>query len=101
MVEITLWILLGIGLLGFAFTSSGLLLARDVYDQVHYLAPGSLIGSVAIAAAILIRENLSQLGVKTILISLVLLVSNPVLSHLVLRAARIRREQQVSPRERL
>lgn len=97
--EIILWTLLGMGVLGFSFTSLGLLMTRDVYNQVHYLAPGSLIGSVAIAAAIIVREHLSALGAKTILISILLLVSNPVLSHLILRAARIRGGQPMTPEE--
>jgi multicomponent Na+:H+ antiporter subunit G len=96
--ETIVGILLGIGVLGFAFTALGLLFSRDVYNQIHYLAPGSIFGSVAFAAAALVHEGLSQSGAKSILIALILLISNPVLSHATARAARIRRNQQVLPK---
>ena len=96
MSEIAVAVLLVIGVLGFAFTSIGILVCRDVFDQIHYLAPGSLIGSVAISAAVLLHGGFSQAGSKSILIAILLLVSNPVLSHATARAARIRRKQQLS-----
>jgi multicomponent Na+:H+ antiporter subunit G len=96
--EIAVGGLLTIGVLGFVFTSVGLLLTRDTFDLIHYLAPGSLIGSVAIAAAVVVDNGLSQAGMKAILIAILLLVSNPVLSHAIARAARIRRKQQLQLR---
>ena len=95
--EIVVGVLLAIGVLGFAFTSIGILVCRDVFDQIHYLAPGSLVGSVAISAAVLLHGGFSQAGSKSILIAILLLLSNPVLSHATARAARIRRKQQLSP----
>lgn len=91
-------ILLGAGVLGFLITAVGLLVSGDVYDQIHFLAPGSLIGSVAIPAAVLVHEGFSQAGAKAILIGILLAVSNPVLSHATARAARIRRKNQLAPR---
>jgi multicomponent Na+:H+ antiporter subunit G len=91
-------ILLGIGVLGFAFTALGLLFSRDLYNQIHYLAPGSIFGSLAFAAASVIHEGFSQSGTKAIVIALILLISNPVLSHVTARAGRIRRHQQILPK---
>jgi multicomponent Na+:H+ antiporter subunit G len=91
-------VLLGIGVLGFAFTALGLLFSRDLYNQIHYLAPGSIFGSLAFAAAAVVHEGFSQSGTKAILIALILLISNPVLSHATARAGRIRRSQQVLPK---
>lgn len=96
--EIAVGILLAIGVLGFAFTSLGLLITHDAFDQIHYLAPGSLIGSVAIPAAVIVHGGFSQAGAKAILIAVLLLVTNPVLSHAIGRAARIRRKQQLEPK---
>jgi multicomponent Na+:H+ antiporter subunit G len=90
--------LLFIGVLGFAFTSIGLLFAKDLYDQIHYLAPGSLVGSIAFGAAVLVHEGFSQSGTKAILIVILLLLSNPVLSHATARAGRVRRNQQILPK---
>jgi multicomponent Na+:H+ antiporter subunit G len=98
MTETIVAVLLSIGVLGFLFTALGLLFSRDLYNQIHYLAPGSIVGSVAFAAAAIVHEGFSQSGTKAILIALILLISNPVLSHATARAGRIRRNQQVLPR---
>jgi multicomponent Na+:H+ antiporter subunit G len=97
MSEIAAAVLLTIGVLGFAFTSIGLLVSRDVFDQIHYLAPGSLIGSISISGAVLLHGGFSQAGAKSVLIALLLVLSNPVLSHATARAHRIRRKQQLPP----
>lgn len=96
--EIVVGVLLAIGVLSFAFTSLGLLFSRDLYDQIHYLAPGSIVGSIAFVAAVLVHEGLSQSGAKALLIGILLLVSNPVLSHAIARAGRVRRNQQIWPK---
>lgn len=96
--EIIVCVLLIIGVSGFAVTSIGLLLSDDMYEQIHFLAPGSLIGAVAIPAAVLVHDGFSQAGAKAILIAILLFFSNPVLSHATARAGRIRRMQQLAPR---
>jgi monovalent cation/proton antiporter MnhG/PhaG subunit len=83
-------LLLLVGLLGCLVGSLGLLMFRNVYDQLHFLAPVSLAGGIAIPAAVVIHEGWSQAGAKAILIAVLLLVANPVLSHATARAERIR-----------
>lgn len=95
--DIAVWALLAIGVLGFLITAVGLFFVRDFYEQLHYLAPASLIGSVAIPAAVVVHEGLSQAGIKSILIAILLFWANPVLSHATLRAGRIRRKRQWQP----
>jgi len=95
--QIIVCVLLVIGVSGFAVTSLGLLLSDDLYDQIHFLAPGSLIGAVAIPAAVLVHDGFSQAGVKAILIAILLVISNPVLSHATARAGRVRRKRQLPP----
>lgn len=90
-------ILLAVGVAGFAMTSLGLLLNDDLFDQIHFLAPASLVGAVAIPAAVLVHTGFSQDGVKAILIAILLFVSNPVLSHATARAGRIRRKRRLAP----
>ncbi len=94
--EVATTVLLAIGVAGFAITSIGLVISDDVYDQIHFLAPGTLAGSLAIPAAVLLHEGLSQAGAKAILIGVLLFISNPVLSHATGRAARIRRKNQLA-----
>jgi monovalent cation/proton antiporter MnhG/PhaG subunit len=68
----------------------GVLAMRDAYDRLHYTAPATTIGPLAIAAAIVLRESFSAAGIKALLVALALLVTNPVLTHATARAARIR-----------
>jgi multicomponent Na+:H+ antiporter subunit G len=69
----------------------GVLLMRGVYDKLHYTSPATTLGAFAIAGAVLIRESFVQFGIKALLVAVVLLITNPVLSHATARAARIRR----------
>ena len=95
--DIAVSMLLVSGVLLYALTSAGLLLASEVNDQIHYLAPGTLIGSVVVTFAVLLHEGFSQAGVKAILIMTLLIISNPVLSHATARANRIRKVHQLPP----
>jgi multicomponent Na+:H+ antiporter subunit G len=69
----------------------GVLVMRDTYDKLHYTSPATTVGSLAIAAAVVVDQSLSQAGLKALLIFVVLLVSNPVLTHATARAARVHR----------
>jgi multicomponent Na+:H+ antiporter subunit G len=68
----------------------GVLVMGDAYDRLHFTAPATTIAPLAIAAAIVLEERLSAAGIKALLVALVLLVTNPVLTHATARAARIR-----------
>jgi monovalent cation/proton antiporter MnhG/PhaG subunit len=68
----------------------GVLVMRGVYDKLHYTAPATTLGAFAIAGAVLLRTPVVQFGIKTLLVTAALLVTNPVLSHATARAARIR-----------
>lgn len=67
----------------------GLLVARDVYDRLHFMGPATSVGPVLIAAAVVLEEALSTAGVKAILIALVLLCTGPTLTHAMARATRV------------
>ena len=68
----------------------GLLATSNPYDQLHFTGPATVIGPVAIAAAVLVDEPLSSAGIKSVLVALVLLGTGPVLVHATARAARVR-----------
>lgn len=70
-------------------TSIGVLVSRDVYRRLHYLAPAATVGVVAVAAAIVVREGLDQAGIKAVVTAAILFVMNPILTHATARAARI------------
>jgi monovalent cation/proton antiporter MnhG/PhaG subunit len=67
----------------------GLLAMRDVYDRLHYAAPGAF-GAALIATAVLVQESFSLIGNKALATGAVLLLTGPVLAHVTARTARIR-----------
>src|SRR6266545_5020513 len=69
---------------------AALLVMRDAYDRLHFTAPATTIAPLAIAAAVVLEESLSAAGIKALLVALVLLATNPVLTHATARAARVR-----------
>ena len=72
------------------FSTLGLVLMKDINERLHYLAPPSTVSVFLIAAAIVIKEGLSQATTKAILAAVALALTNPVLTHATARAARVR-----------
>src|ERR687884_1039782 len=98
-VSVAVLLILGVGIE--LICCLGGFVMRGVYDRLHYTGPASF-GAVLIAAAVVVREGLSQqLSVKAILIAAVLLVVSPILVHVTGRAARLRErgELQAQPHE--
>lgn len=96
-VNISIWVLLGVGAITFIFMSVALITIQDFYEKLHYLAPAATIGITAFAAAIVIQESLSQAGIKAILVALLLAVTSPVLAHATARAGRLQHKKQWPP----
>lgn len=90
MSEVAVAVLLGLGVGSALLSAVGLLATRNPYDQLHFTGPATVVGPVAIAAAVLVEEPLSSAGVKAVLIALVMLATGPVLIHATARAARVR-----------
>jgi multicomponent Na+:H+ antiporter subunit G len=83
-------VLLGLGVLVTLISCVGVLAMPNVFDRLHYTAPATTIGAFAIALSIVVEEGWSAASVKALVVFLLLLVTNPVLSHATARAARIR-----------
>lgn len=87
------WAVDALLLLGFivALTFAlGVLLARNVYQRLHYMAPIAMLAAPLIVAAVFINELFSAAGIQALLIGFLLILMNPVLTHATARAARIR-----------
>jgi monovalent cation/proton antiporter MnhG/PhaG subunit len=85
------WALLGAGVAVLLLCVLGLLLARDVYDRLHFTGPAATIAPAAFALAVVLDEGpLSQAGIKSVLIAVTLVLLNGVLVHATARAIRIR-----------
>jgi monovalent cation/proton antiporter MnhG/PhaG subunit len=88
--EVVVAVLLGLGVGSALLSALGLLATSDAYDRLHFTGPATVIGPVAIAAAVLVEEPLSSAGIKSVLVALIMLGTGPVLIHATARAGRIR-----------
>jgi multicomponent Na+:H+ antiporter subunit G len=68
----------------------GILVMKDFYERLHYMAPVATVSAFCILLAVLIQTGWGQATIKTALVFLVLLFMNAVLTHATARAARIR-----------
>jgi multisubunit Na+/H+ antiporter MnhG subunit len=84
------WVLLAAGAGLQLFAVAGLVLLPDTLDRLHFLAPSSL-AAVLIAAAIVVRESFSQIGISALLLAGLLLFTGPVLAHVTARAIAVAR----------
>lgn len=73
----------------------GVVVMRDVYDKLHFTGPATILGPLALAAAIVVQEGLSQAGIKALLVAALLLAANPVLTHATGRALYIRQRDHL------
>ena len=89
--DIAVAALLAAVVLSAAVSAIGVLLAKDVYDRLQFSFGISAVGVWAMAAAVLVKESVSQAGIKSILIAIIVFFMNSVLTHATARAARIRR----------
>ncbi|HEY2800291.1 MAG TPA: monovalent cation/H(+) antiporter subunit G [Chthoniobacterales bacterium] len=77
----------------------GLLVMRNPYDRLHAIAPASILPPLFVAAAVLVANGFSASGFKVIAVALVLIVSGPLLTHAIARAARIRETGEIALRD--
>jgi multicomponent Na+:H+ antiporter subunit G len=77
-------------------TCAGALVARDVFDRLHLVAPAAVLGGPLVCAAVLVNESLNQGGLHAILVAVVLLATGPVLTHATARAVHVRRRGAVT-----
>ncbi len=68
----------------------GMLLMKDLFERLHYMASVTTVSAFCILVAVVIEEGWGQATIKTILVFVVLLLMNAVLTHATARAARVR-----------
>jgi len=93
--SIAVAVLLGFGVLVELACCIGVLVMDDAFDKLHYLGPAAIVGPLAVAAAVIVRESLSEAGIKAILTAALLIVASPVLSHATARALYIRQRDHI------
>jgi multicomponent Na+:H+ antiporter subunit G len=92
--------LLAVGVIVELLCCVGVLVMDDAYDKLHYLGPAAIVGPLAVAIAIVVRESFSQAGIKALLTAGLLLIASPVMSHATARALYIRQRDHIEPTPR-
>jgi multisubunit Na+/H+ antiporter MnhG subunit len=90
--EIVAGVLLFTGIALELAAALGVVAMRGVLQRVHYTGL-AMIGSVPIAAAVVVRESFSLASTGPLLLCGYLLVSSPVLAHVTARAAGVPSEE--------
>jgi multicomponent Na+:H+ antiporter subunit G len=90
MLDLIAYVLLGVGVAAVLVSCVGVLVMPNVFDKLHYTAPAATVGVFAIAAAVVVEEGWSAASLKSTLVFLLVLITNPIVTHATARAARIR-----------
>jgi multicomponent Na+:H+ antiporter subunit G len=85
-VEVLVWVAVVTSLL----CCLGIVVMKDFFERLHYMATVSTIASVALLIAVVIEHGWGQAAIKMSLIVVVLFLMNAVLTHATARAARVR-----------
>jgi monovalent cation/proton antiporter MnhG/PhaG subunit len=81
----------------------GLVVMRRTSDRLHYASAGYTVGPFFVLAAILVREQLSSIGLATLAATALIFLPGPVLVHATARvvARTERRKSDFVPTEHL
>jgi monovalent cation/proton antiporter MnhG/PhaG subunit len=88
--EVVIGVLLGAAVLLVLVSSVGVLVMRDVYQRLHYVAPIAVVAPLLVAVAVTVKEGWDENTGATWLALGFVVVTTPFLSHATVRAARIR-----------
>ncbi len=78
-------VLMGAGVAVQALCCVGVARMRSALAAVHYTAPGG-VAALLVAAALLVRDGLSQSSGRGLMLAALLILSGPVLAHATARA---------------
>lgn len=63
------------------------LLARDVFDSLHFLGPATVFAPWLVAIAVIVKFSSTESAIKVILLALAFILSGPVLTHATAKTA--------------
>jgi multicomponent Na+:H+ antiporter subunit G len=81
------------GVVVLAFSCLGVVVMPGALARLHYVSAASL-GAVLVAAAVLVRDGASLIGVKAVLVAAFVVATSPVLAHATARAIHARAERR-------
>jgi multicomponent Na+:H+ antiporter subunit G len=76
-----------------AFACVGVLAMPGALARLHYVSVSAL-GVVLVAAAVLVHDGASLIGLKAVLVAAFLVATSPVLAHATARAIHVRAERR-------
>jgi len=88
--EIAVDLLLALAVIVALASATGVLVMRDAYQKLHYVAPLSLVSTVLVGLAVLLQSGWSTNSAQTWLAVLFVVVVSPFVSHATMRAAKVR-----------
>ena len=94
-VEVLVWVAVATTLV----CCLGIVVMKNLYERLHYMATVSTVATVALLAAVVIEQGWGQAAIKMSLIVVVLFLMNAVLTHATARAARVRELGHWQPAE--
>ncbi len=96
LVHATAGVLVAIAVLLTLLGSLGLIVMRDPWQRLHFIAPSSTLGAALLTAAIGLESG-AKAAVKPLLVTLLLTALNGVVSHALARAAYVREHGRWPP----
>ena len=90
-------VLLGLAAVVVLVSSAGILVMRDTYQKLHYVAPIAVVAPVIVALAVLVQSGWTENSGETWLGLLFMVAGGPFLAHATIRAARIREKGDWRP----
>lgn len=88
-------VLLTIGVAAELLSCLGVVVMRTTADRLHYVSAGYTVGPFFVLAALLVREQLSQIGLDSIAAVFLLFLFGPVVTHATARVVRLHDVGQV------
>lgn len=84
-------VLLVVGLVAMAGSCAGIAVMDDPLDRLHLVTPATMIGAVAVSAAVVVRDGLSASSLAAILVAVIVAGTSPFTSHAIARSIMVRR----------
>jgi multisubunit Na+/H+ antiporter MnhG subunit len=81
-------VLLGCGVAAQLLCCLGLVVMRTTSDRLHYASAGYTVGPFCVVAALLVREQLSSIGLQALAAVAILFLPAPILVHATGRVVR-------------
>lgn len=88
-------VLLAIGVAAQLICVAGLVVMRTTADRLHYVSAGYTVGPFFVLAALLVREQLSQIGLDSLAAVLLLFLFGPVVTHATARVIRLQEKGEL------